>query len=109
MKKENMPNRNSITVDHVKSVAAVVVSHLNIQSDRNFKPLSARNFDLIKHALDKGYAQEDLNAIINHKCVQWQHIDSMWLYIRPSTLFSISNVKKYHTQSLLSLHPQNAE
>ena len=104
-----MPNRNSITIDHVKSVAAVVLSHLNIQSGRYFKPLPARNFDFIKHALVKGYAQEDLIAIINHKCVQWQHIDSMWLYIRPSTLFSISNVKKYHAQSLLSLHPLNSE
>jgi len=104
-----MQKQNSITVDHVKSVAAVVISHLNTQSGRNFKPLCACNLDLIKHALDKGYAQEDLIAIINQKCAQWQHIDSLRSYIRPSTLFSISNLKKYHNQALLFLHPQNAE
>lgn len=104
-----MPNQNPIAVDHIKSVAAVVISHLNTQSGRNFKPLSARNLDLIKHALDKGYTQEDLIAIANHKCAQWQHIDSMRPYIRPSTLFSISNLNKYHNQALLFLNPQNAE
>lgn len=85
-----------ISVEEIKRVSHATIGLLNELADRRFKYQTKGNLKLIQVALEKGYSDTDLKSIIEHKVKQWGDIKTMKPYLKPSTLFSLSNLRRYH-------------
>ena len=85
-----------ISVEEVKRVSHAAIGLLNELADRRFKFQTKGNLKLIQIAIEKGYSEVDLNSIIEHKVEQWGTTEAMKPYLKPSTLFSLSNLRRYH-------------
>lgn len=75
-----------------QSIAIEILSFLNDQTGRKFKPIPA-NLKLIKSLL-KAYDRKDLEYVIVTMTERWSGTD-MEEYLQPSTLFRASNFDKY--------------
>ena len=74
--------------------ANAVLSHLNEQAGRNYKPVKA-NCGLIDARLKEGATVEECRAVIDVKVRAWQHDPKMQDFLRPATLFNATNFANY--------------
>ena len=86
----------NITFEEVQKVSETVIGRLNELTGRSFKPHSKGTVNLLKAALKKGYSETHLLSIVEHKVFQWINVNTMNIYLRPRTLFSISNLYNYN-------------
>ncbi len=77
-----------------------VLSYLNDQAGTGFRWAQpngqpTRHADLVRAVLKKGYTVEDCKTVIDRKASEWRNDEKMAQYLRPSTLFRISNFEAY--------------
>jgi uncharacterized phage protein (TIGR02220 family) len=76
-----------------KAAAADILSYLNEQADRNYKPVKA-NLSLIVARLGEATADE-CRAVIDAKVREWKGDPKMAAYLRPETLFGATKFAGY--------------
>lgn len=78
--------------------ATEVLSYLNQQANRGFKPKETTTLKLIIARLKDGHEQQTLFDIIDMKCYEWLNDAKMSEYLRPDTLFNQTKFDNYLEQ-----------
>lgn len=81
-----------------------VLEYLKQITGTKFRPIKS-NLTLISALFKAGYTQEEIIEVIQLKTVQWKNNPVMAPYLRPSTLFKMSNFDNYLNE--LELVKQN--
>ncbi|WP_162990008.1 conserved phage C-terminal domain-containing protein [Chryseobacterium sp. 6424] len=81
-----------------------ILDYLKQVTGTKFRPIKS-NLTLISALLKAGYEQEEIIEVIQLKTVQWKNNAVMAPYLRPSTLFKMSNFDNYVNE--LELVKQN--
>lgn len=71
-----------------------VLEYLKQVTGTKFRPIKS-NLTLISALFKAGYTQEEIIEVIQLKTVQWKNSPVMAPYLRPSTLFKLSNFDNY--------------
>lgn len=83
-----------------------VLEYLKQVTGTNFRPIKS-NLTLISTLFKSGYTQEEIIEVIQLKTVQWKNNPVMAPYLRPSTLFKLSNFDNYINEAeLVKQNPQ---
>ncbi len=75
--------------------AEEIIMYLNERTGRQFKCNSQTTLDLINKRISEGHVIKEFKSIIDLKVSQWNHIENMRIYLKPTTLFADHNFKKY--------------
>ncbi len=81
-----------------------ILDYLKQVTGTKFRPIKS-NLTLISALFKSGYTQEEIVEVIQLKTVQWKNNPVMAPYLRPSTLFKMSNFDNYLNE--LELVKQN--
>lgn len=74
--------------------AVLVLTHLNAKTGRAYRAVPAT----LKHIvcrLESGVSVEDAKRVIDDRCRAWKNNREMDQYLRPKTLFALSNFENY--------------
>lgn len=71
-----------------------ILDYLKQLTGTRFRPIKS-NLTLISALIKAGYSQEEIIEVIQLKTVQWKNNPVMAPYLRPSTLFKMSNFDNY--------------
>lgn len=71
-----------------------ILEYLKQLTGTKFRPIKS-NLTLISALFKAGFAQEEIIEVIQLKTVQWKNNPVMAPYLRPSTLFKMSNFDNY--------------
>lgn len=74
--------------------APELLDYLNKKTGQHYRPVPS-NLSLLQARLKEGATPEDIRAVIDHKCFEWQNDPKMSQYLRPKTLFAASNFNQY--------------
>lgn len=77
-----------------------ILDYLKQVTGTNFRPIKS-NLTLISALFKNGYQQEEIVEVIQLKVVAWKNNPVMAPYLRPSTLFKLSNFDNYLNELLL--------
>ena len=88
---DGIPISSSNPVDDL----SFIIQFLNQESGKNFGINTKVHRKLLQKLIDKGFTSFQIQCVIVCKIKQWKNVDSMKSYIRPQTLFDISNFKRY--------------
>ena len=78
-----------------------VLNYLNTKANKSFKLDTKENRSMVKRILTD-YEMEGIKLVIDAKCSEWLDDNKYSKYLRPSTLFSKKNFKRY----ILELEPE---
>ena len=83
-----------------------VISHLRNVTGRRFSHKSKGTSQLIEYWLLRGHSVDDFVQVIDYKTMQWKNSENMREWLKPSTLFSKHNFKRYLKEAEDSSHKQ---
>lgn len=86
-------NNVGLGPDHARKEAEAVLTYLNEQAGREYRPVPA-NLSLISARLKEGASVDDCKSVIDRKCREWRG-GEMDKYLRPATLFNASKFASY--------------
>lgn len=87
-------DRESAGAD-VWSLSRSVLSFLNEAAGTSYRTDAAESVKLISALSHKGYTEDQMRAVVEKMTGQWLGDPKMEQYLRPSTLFKMSNFEKY--------------
>lgn len=79
---EEKPKQVVMTDEH-----KIVIDYLNEKAGTRYEYNSSKTITLLNTLFKKGYAIEDIKKVIDIKCKEWLHQETMKKYLRPRTLF----------------------
>jgi len=90
-------NGDGIPISSSKQVddLSFIIQFLNQESGKNFGINTKGHRKLLQKLFDKGFTCIQIQSVIVCKVKQWQNVASMKSYIRPQTLFDITNFSRY--------------
>jgi len=96
---KNVKNKKDIT-KVISSVGlkpnyVAIVNYLNEKTGRNFNPKNKSTMDMLRARFNEGRTMKDFVTVIDKKVESWQTDDKMNKFLRPSTLFSLTNFENY--------------
>lgn len=71
-----------------------ILQYLNEITGSKFRPIKS-NLTKIEALLKEGFTQEEIILVIQVKTFQWRNNPTMAGYLRPATLFRLSNFENY--------------
>lgn len=80
---EEKPNEVVMTDEH-----RIVIDYLNQKAGTRYEYNSTKTITLLNTLFRKGYTVDDIKKVIDIKCNEWLHQETMRMYLRPRTLFS---------------------
>lgn len=91
-----IPPIKTVSMESIKNV----LLHLNRATPHNFRWLNPNDkptahAQAVRAVLKKGYSVDDCKQVIDTKVRQWANDDRMAQFLRPSTLFRLSNFEQY--------------
>ena len=75
-------------------IAKSVIDHLNAKTGKQFRHTKT-NLRLVTARLKDGYTEQDMIDVIDARVALWLFDETMYEYLRPSTLFRPSNFDEY--------------
>jgi len=75
-------------------IAKSVIDHLNAKTGKRFRHTKT-NLRLVTARLKDGYTEQDMIDVIDARVALWLFDETMYEYLRPSTLFRPSNFDEY--------------
>lgn len=85
---------DAATDNHLND-CVVAIEFLNSLSGSNFRSGTGSSIGRLIKLFDRGYTLEEVKSVIESKVKEWRNVPIMKKYIRPSTLFNLSNFKTY--------------
>lgn len=82
------------TIKPNDAIIKEVFDYLNKMTGKRFKASTQSNYSKVNARLNEGYTLSDIKYVIDNKCKQWLNTD-MQNYLRPDTLFRVSNFESY--------------
>lgn len=79
----------------VWALSLSVLSYLNALAGTSYRTDEANSVRLISELSHKGYTEEQMKDVVRKKCEEWLGDPKMEGYLRPSTLFKLTNFEKY--------------
>ncbi|ARF12979.1 conserved phage C-terminal domain-containing protein [Sporosarcina ureae] len=104
--KESLIIKNKDQVEINLDVAHSVIDYLNDKTGKQFKATSPATKKLIGGRLKEGYTREDFMKVIDLKASQWMNHAEFNRFLRPSTLFSITNFENYMNELAVVQKPK---
>lgn len=93
------------TVENDLDVTLLVIQYLNEKANKHFKASSSANQRFVRARMNDGYTLDDFKRVIDVKVAQWLN-DAQWSnYLRPSTLFSLTNFENYLNENVTTRKP----
>lgn len=86
--------------EEIQTPETEVLDYLKQITGTKFRPIKS-NLTLISALFKAGYSQEEIIEVIQLKTVQWKNNPVMAPYLRPSTLFKMSNFDNYINEAEL--------
>lgn len=80
---------------------------LNEETNKNFRSMPMDMARFLVELSQGGYTAEDIRKMIRHKNNQWGNDQKMNKYLKPDTLFRVSNVERYLEESKNFVSVQN--
>ncbi len=80
--------------EEIQTPETEILDYLKQLTGTKFRPIKS-NLTLISSLFKAGYSQEEIIEVIQLKTVQWKNNPVMAPYLRPSTLFKMSNFDNY--------------
>lgn len=87
---------DDVSVDEWEKVK-IIVTYLNQQTGKHFKPTTKQTYKLICNWLKQGFTVDDFKKAIDNKRFEWTQDYKHSQYLRPSTLFG-DNFESYVNQ-----------
>ena len=79
-----------------------ILDHLNQKCDSRKKWNAGTTVSSLNILYNKGYNATQIKAVIDLKVKEWKNNETMKRYLRPSTLFELSNFKRYLKETSLT-------
>ena len=102
----NNNKTNKKDKNRVSETCEKVLSHLNVQTGRNYK-VNKNCEILIERKLKEGYSLEDFLKVVDKKCREWLKT-AFESYLRPSTLFGDKFDEYLNAPEKVPEKPQNS-
>ena len=80
---EEKPNQVVMTEEY-----RIIIDYLNQKAGTRYEYNSTKTITLLNTLFRKGYTVDDIKKVIDIKCNEWLHQETMRMYLRPRTLFS---------------------
>lgn len=71
------------------------IEYLNSKTGKKFNPASKNNVSLIQKLFKEKYTSEDIKSVVDYRLETWGDDPKMREYLRPSTIFRLSNFENY--------------
>ncbi|MFL6676116.1 MAG: conserved phage C-terminal domain-containing protein [Massilia sp.] len=95
VKQKPTPSSSSSSSSSEDKVAAGdILTYLNEQASRNYKPLPA-SIKLIVARLNEGATVDECKAVVDAKVTEWRDDSKMRAFLRPATLFNAMKFANY--------------
>jgi len=103
-------NRNLIIIKslnkNLKEELIKIINYLNERAGKNFSPYSKKTISLVKILFNEGYKFKDFKKVIDIKVTKWKGDEKMDDFLRPRTLFALSNFEDYLQEKIFDRKKQ---
>lgn len=93
--KEKDKESTSSTSSPDEALFDEVISYLNDRTGKSYRTSTKSTKAYIRTLLNQGFTVKDIKVVIDRKSRQWRNDPKMDRYLRPQTLFSVSNFEGY--------------